>query len=281
MQLSNIYEVKVRPRLSEIEKWLIDEYKESIICEKLGIGSYEWKQFKHKYADLFAVIEKVQGPKSDYHLKIAPFFDRIQKWLQDGLADHQIAEKLGIKPRVLLRYKGLYPDFCELIFEGREQATDVVENAIFKSATGFEYEEKKELIERGEVVTDDNGNIVYLKNSDNTFKLDSNNKKIPKTKPGKVRVEKITKQQVPNIQAATLWVTNKRSKDWSVRRDNNMFFDPQEAAKVIKETLNDMEETIPNKPPMTFIEEMRANLTKAKPEDLKALKETIDSLVEM
>lgn len=68
----------------------------------------------------------------------------LEGWARDGLTDDQIAENMGISVRTLYRWKGKNCQICQALKKGKEAADRQVENALFKRAIGYEYEEVRE-----------------------------------------------------------------------------------------------------------------------------------------
>ena len=60
----------------------------------------------------------------------------LQGWKRDGLTDEQIAEKIGITPRTLERWKSKYSQIRQVLKVGKEQANFIIENELFKKAKG-------------------------------------------------------------------------------------------------------------------------------------------------
>lgn len=58
----------------------------------------------------------------------------LQGWKRDGLTDEQIAEKIGITPRTLERWKSKYSQIRQVLKVGKEQANFIIENELFKKA---------------------------------------------------------------------------------------------------------------------------------------------------
>lgn len=58
----------------------------------------------------------------------------LQGWKRDGLTDEQIAEKIGITPRTLERWKNNHSQICQVLKIGKEQANFIIENELFKKA---------------------------------------------------------------------------------------------------------------------------------------------------
>lgn len=94
----------------------------------------------------------------------------IEGWSRDGLSQQQIANNLGINVDTLIEYKKKYSDFSEALKKGREVADYEVENALYKRALGYTYEEKtfedgilKKVVTK-EVAPDTTAQIYWLKN---------------------------------------------------------------------------------------------------------------------
>jgi len=67
----------------------------------------------------------------------------VQKWARDGLTEDQICKNIGISHDTANQYKHRYPEFADALKKGKEVAITEVENALFKRALGYEYEEVK------------------------------------------------------------------------------------------------------------------------------------------
>lgn len=68
---------------------------------------------------------------------------KIGGWAKDGLNDAQIADNIGISPKTLIEWKKRFPELCESIKENKEIINRKVENAIVKSALGYNVKVKK------------------------------------------------------------------------------------------------------------------------------------------
>lgn len=89
------------------------------------------------------------GSKSLYEER----FDKIAYELAaKGLTTINIAGRLGVADRTIRHWMGVHPSFREAIDAGRAIAVGNVENALYRSATGFTYEEEA-INKNGEVVT--------------------------------------------------------------------------------------------------------------------------------
>lgn len=92
----------------------------------------------------------------------------------DGLTDKQIAHNIGITEQTLNVWKKQFPSFLEALKKGKEVVDREVENALFKRAIGYEYDEiceeyedgvlTKKKITKKMVVPDTTAQIFWLKN---------------------------------------------------------------------------------------------------------------------
>lgn len=73
----------------------------------------------------------------------------IEGWARDGLSVEQIAHNMGIAVKTLYEWRKKYPPISEALRKGREVSDRHVENALYKKALGYEYEETKTYIVEG------------------------------------------------------------------------------------------------------------------------------------
>ena len=77
---------------------------------------------------------------------------KIEGWARDGLIDKQIAQNIGVSERTFTDWKKISSISSAL--KRKEVVDRQVENALFKSATGYEYTEvTEELTENGMEIT--------------------------------------------------------------------------------------------------------------------------------
>ena len=134
-------------------------------------------------------MSKKRGP-GKYHDWIAEVgLLKIEGWARDGLTDEQISHNIGIHPSTLYEWRNKYPDISEALKKGKEVIDRQVENALLKRALGYEYEETKQIIEKDEMGKD------------------------------RKRVEKITKQVIPDTTAQIFWLKNRKPHEWRDKRD--------------------------------------------------------------
>ena len=66
----------------------------------------------------------------------------IEGWARDGVSEEEIAERCGISRDTLLRWRVKHPCFDNAIRFGREATDYLVEQALLKRATGYDYAEE-------------------------------------------------------------------------------------------------------------------------------------------
>ena len=111
----------------------------------------------------------------------------LEGWARSGVSNEQIAENMGINQATL--YTGIkkYDEINNAIKKGKEVSDYEVENAMFKSALGYEVEEVKTYIEKTE---------------------DGKEKK---------KIERTTKHVAPNVTAQIFWLKNRKPDEWKDR----------------------------------------------------------------
>ena len=125
----------------------------------------------------------------------------LQGWARDGLTDEQIAHNMGISAKTLYEWKNKYSKICEALKKGKDVADYEVENALFKRAVGFQYDE----------ITQESG----------------------------VETKRVTKMVAPDTGAAAMWLKNRRPDKWrdhpmdtqANQVDNNLLDKIKESAK--------------------------------------------------
>lgn len=108
---------------------------------------------------------------------------RIESWARMGLTDEQIAKNMGISAVTLYEWMKKYPNISKSIKKGKAPIDFEVENALFKRAIGYEYEEVETIIEE----------------------IDGKQRK---------RIKKIKKVALPETSAMIFWLKNRKPKEW-------------------------------------------------------------------
>lgn len=96
------------------------------------------------------------GRKSMYTDDILP---RIEELLKSGLNNRQLAKAIGINETTIYDWIDRFPQFHHTLKKYRGLADIQVENALFKSALGFNFTEVKK--ERRKIGKDDDGKDKY------------------------------------------------------------------------------------------------------------------------
>ncbi len=106
---------------------------------------------------------------------------RIEGWARDGLTNPQIATNLGIAERTLERWMQRSEAIETALKRGKDIADREVENALHRTAIGFDYEEEF-ATPRGQIV-------------------------------------KVRKHALPNTTAQIFWLKNRKPAEWRDRRE--------------------------------------------------------------
>ena len=79
---------------------------------------------------------------------------KIEEWVSNGLTNAEIAQNIGISTVTFYGWKKKYINFSNALNKAKEDAIDKVENALYKSATGYDYEEVTEELRFDKTVGD-------------------------------------------------------------------------------------------------------------------------------
>lgn len=138
---------------------------------------------------------------------------KLEGWARDGLTDEQIAHNIGVNVKTLYEWKKRFCNISKSLKMGKEVADYIVENALFKSACGYEYDEITQ-----EPLYDNNGHEL----------LGTDGKQI-------VKVTKVTTKQVnPNATSIIYWLKNRRPDKWRDKPEGKS--DSQNIADIAKNT---------------------------------------------
>lgn len=92
--------------------------------------------------------KKKAGRKGKYETHVLPFFEKIDKMLNDGASEKQIADALGISYAAWNNYKVKYSELAELCSQPRTKLIEELRSALVKKALGYAYEEKEQYIKQ-------------------------------------------------------------------------------------------------------------------------------------
>lgn len=101
-----------------------------------------------------------------------------------GATDTEIAEKLGIHVTTFYDWRHAHPEFAKATQLGKEAADDRVERSLYHRAIGYSHPAVKIMQSEGEVI-----------------------------------VEPYVERYPPDTQAASLWLRNRRPKDWKDKQE--------------------------------------------------------------
>lgn len=121
---------------------------------------------------------------------------RIQGWARDGLTDQQIAHNMGIGYTTFKEWMNRFPSMSATLKKGKAPVDIEVENALLKSAMGFEYEET----------------ITEI-----TEQPDGTQRK---------QIKKVKRYSPPNSTAQIFWLKNRRPDRWRDKQDISGTFEP-------------------------------------------------------
>jgi hypothetical protein len=86
-------------------------------------------------------------PKRGRRDSFKPEYCRIAEAMcKLGALDHHIADELEISIRTFYNWKSEHVDFAAAVKRGKEVADAMVQQALFRNATGYEYEEEQHFV---------------------------------------------------------------------------------------------------------------------------------------
>ena len=142
---------------------------------------------KKKPATKPPVKKKKVGSPAKYDKWLTPTgLNQITAWAKEGLYDRQVAEKMGIHRSTFVEWQNRFPDVSDALEAGRDYADRMVENAMFKSAMGYEYVEETE-------INDGTGKMVLDK--------------------------RVIKKQAPSASAQIFWLKNRQPAKWRDKQE--------------------------------------------------------------
>ncbi len=119
------------------------------------------------------------GRPTEYQIE---YCQKVHGMAVAGATDYEIAESLGIVTSTLYVWKHKHPEFAESLKLGKEAADARVESALYHRAIGYKHEAVKIMQNGGEVI-----------------------------------VEPYIEHVPPDVGAAKLWLTNRKSGEWKER----------------------------------------------------------------
>lgn len=138
---------------------------------------------------------------------------RVEAWARDGLTHEQIADNIGIHISTLCDWKNRFTEFSEALKKGREVADIMVENALFKRALGYTYEE------------------TITEITETPYRKKDGTEGVRQQK----HIKKITKTVLPDTTAQIFWLKKRKPDIWG----DNLMFNSVEDLTPLAELLND------------------------------------------
>ena len=108
------------------------------------------------------------------------------EWGKKGLTNSQIAKNIGISERTFYKWLEKYKEINDSLKKGKEIADKEIENALYKRALGYEFQEEKVYIEEVKGVV-------------------------------KKRKEIIKRHTPGNVTAQIFWLKNRNRETWNNR----------------------------------------------------------------
>ncbi|BFH16515.1 transposase [Paenibacillus dendritiformis] len=133
--------------------------------------------------------------KNKYHSHVEPKLLLVEAWARDGTIDEDIAKKLGVAYSTFRVYVDKYPALSAALKRGKEVADVEVENALFRRAIGYQYDEVTR--EADKVSDPETGELVTVM----------------------VETKRVTKEVQPDVAAQIFWLKNRRPDKWRDKQD--------------------------------------------------------------
>lgn len=160
------------------------------------------------------------GRKNAYEEKILPKLALIEGWARDGLTNEQIAKNLGISRTTFQKYAKDENELSEHLKRGKEISDYMVENELFKKATGFTQKEKR------------------------LFKIKEVEYENGKRKREKERIEEkeVDVYYPPELGAQVFWLKNRRPNKWRDKQEVHHEADENTTGVVILAPVKDVDD---------------------------------------
>ncbi len=127
-------------------------------------------------------------PKHDYDDPM--FILQVEGWARDGYDDKQIAEMLDLDPTYFCKLKIQYPQLPQALKKGRQPLEVLVENSLFKRATGMKV---KTTVRKWDIYEDDEGKLRNVQ-----------------------IVQETETELPPDTGAAMAWLKHKKPEIWNI-----------------------------------------------------------------
>lgn len=124
----------------------------------------------------------------------------LQSWARDGLTDEKIAGKCGITAKTLYEWKNRFGEIREALKKGKEVVDVEVENALYKRAIGYDYEE----------IVEEDG-------------CDGHKRRVTR------------KHMPPDTAACFIWLKNRKPREWRDKQEVGFSEDKPFRAEIVVE----------------------------------------------
>lgn len=94
-----------------------------------------------------------RGRKEKYEEYVKPHIKDIETWTRSGATEKEICKALGIALSTFSIYKNTYPELSDALRAGRQEVVLNIKAALYKKATGYDYEERRGIQKDGETKT--------------------------------------------------------------------------------------------------------------------------------
>lgn len=135
------------------------------------------------------------GRKSKYQTHVEPKLLLIDAWARDGMIQEDIARKLGVAMSSFSDYKNKFSELSEALKRGQEVVDVEVENALFKRAVGYRYDEVTR--EAARELDEETGEYKTVM----------------------VETKRVTKEVQPDVTAQIFWLKNRKPEMWRDKKE--------------------------------------------------------------
>ncbi|KOC32541.1 Xaa-His dipeptidase [Clostridium botulinum] len=140
--------------------------------------------------------------------------DKVESWVEQGLTDKEIADKLEIGYSTYRKYKTTSVALKGAIATGKDKANQEVEKSLFKKCIGFKYTEEVATKVKNEVIGED-GKTILVKED--------------------VVIKQVKKYSPPDLNAQKFWLTNREKIKW--KEDPHKVANDKEVLKLKKKEI--------------------------------------------
>ena len=152
---------------------------------------------------------------------------KIEGWARDGLIDKQTAENIGVAYSTFREWVKKFPALSASLKRGKEVVDRQVENALFKSAIGYEYTERTaKVVDRDKDIID-----AERREYEQRYKMDHPEADLQEIKDAAIKaiptteriiLLEVDKQVAPNPTSAIFWLKNRKPDEWRDRRETEV-----------------------------------------------------------